>query len=110
MIEETKFAKTWFPMFINYFAGKEAGIAAAWATNVAGNFYKDVYVVDNVDNPQKIHFVVPSLFTRDNAVLPDHITQNLGIILAQANAQENVFPVVVNIYLPRALRTMWLNP
>ena len=39
-LAEHVFAKTWLPVFLSYFAGEDPGLITAWATNVAGNYYK----------------------------------------------------------------------
>lgn len=90
-LAEPVFRKTWFPMFMHYFAGTEEGPAMFWATNVAGNFYKEVHVVENMNNPENtILFTVPPLMSRDDVFN----TQDIDIsgVLALADLNNQVYP------------------
>lgn len=92
-LEEHKFRKTWFPMFMRYFAGHEDGIVAAWATNVAGNFFREVYVVSDINNPDDtVLFVVPALMDRSSDLYPDEVSGRVHDLVNQAALNEKAFP------------------
>lgn len=91
-LSESKFAKTWLPMFLRYFAGLEGGVVSMWATNVAGNFYKEVHIVQNENKPEDILFTVPGLLTNNQNIYSEEVTSQISLILASASKHNDVFP------------------
>lgn len=91
-LSEDKFSKTWLPMFVRYFAGHEGGVVSMWATNVAGNFYQEVHVVQNEKNPKEILFTVPGLLTNNQNIYSEDIISQIPFILASASKHNDVLP------------------
>lgn len=92
-LEEHVFRKTWFPVFMRYFAHHEEGIVAMWAVNVAQGYYNKVYVVSDINNPeQTIQFVVPPLLSRAGEVYNEQIASRISDIIATANLSNESFP------------------
>lgn len=98
-ISEAKFSKTWLPMFLNYFAGRDGGVVAMWATNVAGNFYRPVHVVQNENNPGDILFTVPALMNYDHKVYSDELVDQIPLIMASAAKHNSIMPGSGDTYI-----------
>lgn len=92
-LEEHVFRKTWMPMFMRYFAGHEEGVVAMWGTNVAGNFYKPVKVVTDMNRPEEtVVFTVPPLCDNSLDVIPSEVATNISEIVAEADLNNKAFP------------------
>lgn len=90
---EPVFRKTWMPMFLHYFAGHQDGVVTYWAHNVAGNYYQEVHVVSDMDNPEEtVQFVVPPLVSRDNEVFTEGGDIPFDVILKHVELNNQVFP------------------
>lgn len=102
-LSESKFRKTWMPMFLSYFAGQEGGLVAAWATNVAGNYYREVHVVANEDKPGNVLFVVPGLFNNRHQIYSDDLIEIIPQVVATAIKHNDVVPGSGDTYLLNSL-------
>lgn len=98
-LSENKFRQTWLPMFLSFFSGQEGGLASAWATNVAGNYYRPVHVVKNEDKPGEILFTVPGLFNQNHQVYSEQMVEQIPNIIASAVKHNDVVPGSGDNYL-----------
>lgn len=98
-LSEAKFRKTWLPMFLNYFAGTDGGVVSMWATNVAGNFYRPVHVVQNENSPGELLFTVPPLMNYEHKVYSDDTVAQIPLIMASASKHNSVMPGSGDTYI-----------
>ena len=98
-LSEHKFRKTWLPMFLSFFSGQEGGLASSWATNVAGNYYKPVHIVQNEDKPGEVLITVPGLFSQDHRVYSDQLIEQIPNIIASAVKHNDAVPGSGDNYL-----------
>lgn len=98
-LSESKFSKTWLPMFLNYFAGRDGGVVSMWATNVAGNFYRAVHVVQNENHPGEVLFTVPPLMNYGHKLYSDELVEQIPLIMASASKHNSIMPGSGDTYI-----------
>lgn len=94
-LSEADFRRTWFPVFMNYFAGTEDGQIQLWMMHVSGSWYKEVHVVENIRDPRNTYlFTVPAVFARNENLYTEMKEEDIDIekILTLADLNNQNFP------------------
>lgn len=98
-IRESEFVEKWLLTLREFIAGGDVEIGV-WLYNQNVTIFGEVNVVDNQDN---ILFVVPSVFIKQDSVLPKTVSSSIGDIMYRAENLNRTLPGKGDAYIRNEL-------